>query len=586
MANGQILKKVKETARCDWPVADRELSGAGNYVGLYGGEHIAATEFVIGATLVQYGCTATDIIIGLIIGNIMAVLSFTFFCAVLATDTRLSLYTYLNRVFGRNMQKVYNAVLGVGLSLLAAAGISISATAIRRVFDVPIQLNWYPTSVKFVIIVLVLGAVITYIAAKGFEAVAKFASACVPWMIGLFFVSALVTLPQLMTAVGVNGIHSPQDFLNLLNNHVWTGADTSGGPHLGIIHVIGFAWVCNLAWHVGLNDMSMLRFAKTYKYGLISSVGMFVGHFFAWIVAGIMGAAAAIILNTPLANLDPGEVTFTLLGYTGLVAVIIAGWTTANPTIYRITLSFNVIFNKFSRTHLTYILGGIITVLACFPGVQSAADILTYLGLAVEGVGAICITEHLLFPKIGYTRYWNLYQKHDVNKAAAASWILSLVFIAVMIGTKTIHQNLVFIPAFFVASISYIVFAGLMGAKRNYREEEQEEMEYEAALQHYVNNMLPAAEAKEIPLGAKRLRLAGIILLGIFILGGILCGMGQIGLETYKTASLLLSILYFICNGISMVMIYKTAPAEDSREDREILEREKEYELNENSSGL
>lgn len=582
MPNSQIWKRVRETSRCDWPVADRELSGAGNYVGLYGGEHIAATEFVIGATLVQYGCSATDIIIGLIIGNILAVLSFTFFCAVLATDTRLSLYTYLNRIFGKRMQKVYNAVLGVGLSLLAAAGISISATAIRRIFNVPIQLNWYPTSVKFVLIVLILGAVITYIAAKGFEAVAKFASACVPWMISLFFVGALVTLPQLMSAVGVDGIHSPADFLNLLNHHVWTGVSSSGGPRLGIIHVIGFAWICNLAWHVGLNDMSMLRFAKTYKYGFISAVGMFIGHFFAWIVAGIMGAAAAIILNTPLANLDPGEVTFTLLGYTGLVAVIIAGWTTANPTIYRITLSFNVIFNKFSRVHLTYIMGGLITILACFPGMQSAADILTYLGLAVEGAGAICITEHLLFPKIGYSRYWNLYKKNDVNWAAAASWVLSILFIAVMLGTKTMHQNLVFIPAFFVASISYILLAGLMGARKKYEKEEQEEMEYEAALQDYVNNMLPKVEVKEIPARAKQLKLAGFIILGCFIIGGILCGMGHLSLETYKLASLLLSILYFICNGISMVMIYKTEPAEDGREDQEILVRERE--ISEDSS--
>ncbi|MDO5549194.1 MAG: hypothetical protein Q4F79_12020 [Eubacteriales bacterium] len=565
MPDKLIMDRVKATPRCDWPVADQELCGAGHYVGLYGGEHIAATEFVIGATLVQYGCTATDILIGLIIGNILAVLSFTFLCAALAVDTRLTLYTYLSRILGGKMQKAYNAVLGIGLAALAASGISISGTAIRRIFQVPIQTEWYPTNLRFVVIVLILGAVVTFIAANGFEAVSRFAATCVPWMISLFFVSLLITLPQLIQAVGSAGVHSPADFLDLLNHYVWTGDNGAGGQHLGIMHVIGFAWICNLAWHVGLNDMPMLRFAKTYKYGAISAVGMFVGHFFAWIVAGIMGATASIILSTPLAILDPGEVTFTLLGYTGLIAVIIAGWTTANPTIYRITLAFNVIFHKIERKKLTYILGGIITIVACFPGCQGAADILTYLGLAVEGIGAVCVTEHFLFPKIGLTRYWNLYRRKDMNLAATVSWVLSIVFDAVMIGSGVMHQNLVFIPSFFVAAVSYVILAGLMGAKETYEREEKEEMEYEQALQEYVNSMRSEEQKPEKPVLARTLRGIGFVGLAVFVVCGILCGMNVFPLASYKILSLVLSLLYFICNGTAMVMIYRNQPlAEDA----------------------
>ena len=138
----------------------------------------------------------------------------------------------------------------------------------------------------------------------------------------------------------------------------------ASGKKLGIIHVIGFAWTCNVVLHLGLNDMSALRYAKSPKYGYISAVGMFVGHYFAWISAGIMGATAAAILNTDLGLLDSGEVTFTVLGYAGLLGVVIAGWTTANPLIYRVTLFYNI--------------------------VQRAADILTYQGILVVGIGAIC----------------------------------------------------------------------------------------------------------------------------------------------------------------------------------------------------
>ena len=55
-------------------------------------------EFVIGATLVAWGCSAKSIILGLIIGNILAMLSFTFCCATLGTSTRLTLYSYLKKI--------------------------------------------------------------------------------------------------------------------------------------------------------------------------------------------------------------------------------------------------------------------------------------------------------------------------------------------------------------------------------------------------------------------------------------------------------------------------------------------------------
>jgi len=48
----------------DRPISKKNVSGLGNFFGIYGGEHIAATEFVIGATLVTLGVKATDIFIG------------------------------------------------------------------------------------------------------------------------------------------------------------------------------------------------------------------------------------------------------------------------------------------------------------------------------------------------------------------------------------------------------------------------------------------------------------------------------------------------------------------------------------------
>ena len=121
---------------------------------------------------------------------------------------------------------------------------------------------------------------------------------------------------------------------------------------------MAFAWICNLAMHVGLSDMAIFRFARKSSYGLFSAFGMFVGHYMAWICAGIMGAAAAFVAQKPLAQLDSGDVASQALGVSGALAVVIAGWTTANPTLYRAGLALQVVTPNWPRWVVTLIAGG------------------------------------------------------------------------------------------------------------------------------------------------------------------------------------------------------------------------------------
>lgn len=170
-----MKKDYREMARRipieDRPISNKKLSGLGNFFGLYGGEHIAATEFVIGATLVTWGVSATNIFIGLLIGNLLATLTYALVCAPIAVDTRLTLYSYLNKVLGPYMQKVYNFIWGLASIAMAASMLTVSASAVREIFNVPLQTNWYPTSITFILIVLVLGVIVTVVAANGFDAV-------------------------------------------------------------------------------------------------------------------------------------------------------------------------------------------------------------------------------------------------------------------------------------------------------------------------------------------------------------------------------------------------------------------------------
>ncbi len=556
------ILQAAEVPEVDRPVSEKKLSGVGNFLGLYGGEHIAATEFVFGATLVTWGCPAKDIFLGLFIGNILAVLTFTFLCATIATSTRLTLYSYLKKILGSYAQKFYSLVWGICSTALAASGICVSATAIREVLGISIQREWYPTNAGFVAIVVVLGVIVTIVAANGFEAVAKFSSTCVPWMIIIFFIGALVALPQLANALGVS-IHSFGDIWNILNSNVGSGNGMPGAENIGIGHVICFAWLCNLAWHAGLNDMGLFRFAKNYKYGYLSAIGMFVGHFFAWIMVAIMGAAAAAILKTSLNLLDPGAVTNTVFGMTGICAVIVAGWTTANPTIYRAALSINCLMPMFTRKQVTYMIGGLMTIAACFPAMTDIGSVVQILGWSVVGVGAICITEHYLFPKIGYTRFWSLYQEKNINWAAVMTWAVSIIFVFVTLKTGAIHRNFIFIPEYLISVVCYIVLAGLFGAKGNYAKEQAEEEKLQAELKDLVDRNAEEDIKKNESIVVKNAGLANVLrgisfaaLAGILITAFMVFA-GAMTITVFKTAAFILTIMYFVLNGTATYIKFK-----------------------------
>ncbi len=91
-ANEGVVQRLDKLYEYDRePVAENQLHGWARFAGMYAGEHVAATEFVIGALFVSWGARTGDVLIGLLLGNLMAVLSWVLVCAPFATQTRLTL---------------------------------------------------------------------------------------------------------------------------------------------------------------------------------------------------------------------------------------------------------------------------------------------------------------------------------------------------------------------------------------------------------------------------------------------------------------------------------------------------------------
>ena len=533
------------------PVPKTRLASLGSFLGIYGGEHIAATEFVIGALLVTWGVRATELLLGLLVGNFLATLMYAWVCAPIAVDTRLSLFAYLRKATGPWFQKAYSAAWGLTSICYAATMTAIAATSLRQAFGFPIQAHWYPTSAGCVALTLAFVAVTTFVAAYGFAGVARFSAICAPWMIVCFFCGACVALPLLTAATGFGPVSGPGGLLRLFNEHIFTGVAPEGGQHLTFWHVAAFAWMCNFAYHGGLNDMAIFRFAKKASYGWVGLFGMYVGHFFAWTCAGVMGATAALLLKTGLSSLDSGAVTWQILGWTGLLAVVAAGWTTATPNIYRAALSFATFFPKASLRKLSFGVGAVIAVAACFPAMQRVDNLVTIVVFLLSPVGAICLVEHWLFPRLGLVRFWCLYRGMRINPAALAAWGAAGAFTVAMLATGALHKFFIFLPAFLLAGVAYLVCALICGARRAVAPDRRRDVDaVEARLAALAETDEPDEDyvphRKHRQIGKKA---AAVTLLALA--GAAVCvACGVLSPDTFRTLALVFTPLYFVCASV------------------------------------
>lgn len=542
------------------PIPEHKLHGWTHFAGLYAGEHVAATEFVIGATFVTLGATTVDILVGLLIGNLLAILSWTLITTPIAVQTRLSLYTYLHKIAGDSMSDLYNAANVLIFTVISAAMITVSCTAVRLLFDIPAQLQWYPTDGLFVLVVLGVGMIVVLVAMYGFNAVAEFSGLCGPWLIVMFISGALALFPALANSViGQTQLTSFSDFIRIGDQSIWTGVNSEGKPGIGLWEVIGFAWAANTITHFGLIDMALLRYARKTVYGLCTSAGMLFGHYIAWIAAGIMGAGTAVLLKSTMVELDPGDVAYRALGLSGYVIVIVAGWTTANANLYRAGLAAQAIFHHHSRKQVTLAVGIATVVIACFPFVyKQILPLLTYAGLLVVPVGGIVFAEHFIFPRIGLTRYWVKYRGIEKSFPAIASWAIGLVFGFGLNYWQVMSFFYLFLPTWAFTIVLYTFLASRFGAAETYPAEEAAEQKLNDAIQVFQSQQA-ASEGQPKPdhsVLSKVLRDIAWLALAVTFVLALIVMFASDDMDAYESSVQVFYTWSFVCTIVYFVSAY------------------------------
>ena len=440
------------------PVPRRALLGFRSFIGMYAGEHTAGTELMIGPLFVAAGVSAADLIFGLLLGNLLAVLSWTFLTAPIATRARLTLYYQLEHICGRKLVTLYNLANGAMFCLMAGVMVTVTATAVGIWFDIdmPGLNDLYPRGVGWVVTVLVVGSLMSVVAAYGYQSVARFANVAAPWMVLVFLGFGIVAAREL-------GVASVGDFWSVAKESIWTGGDPlPGQTKFTFWHVTFFAWFCNLAMHMGMSDLSVFRFARRSWYGIATAGGMYVGHFMAWISAALL---YSLQLHRDPTNIDvlPGPLAQSALGLTGVLCVIVAGWTTANPTIYRAGLAFQAMVPRASRFKVTLVTGGMGTLAGLFPAIaMKFLDFVALYGLLLMPMGAVIFVDFWLLERLGLRSGYAAARGLDFNWAAGAAWFVTLGACAGLVLFGGIEIFFVSLPGWFIAAVVYVVASRLL----------------------------------------------------------------------------------------------------------------------------
>lgn len=437
------------------PVPPAAQLGWKSFLGQYASEHVAGTELMIGPLFLRTGVGAAELVLGLLVGNALVVLSWLLVTAPIATRVRLTLYAHLERLCGKKLVTLYNLLNGVMFCFLAGSMITVSATAagVWTGIAMPSFADRWPSGGGWIATTLLVGALIAVVAAAGYRAVARFAALAAPWMVLLFLAFGIIGLRELgVTRVG--------EVWEAATTRIWPGGEPrAGATRFTFWHVCFFAWFCNLAMHLGMADLSVFRFAKRSRYALSSAAGMYVGHFMAWLAASVL---YAVQLARDPANEDvlPGPMADAACGVAGLLCVIVAGWTTANPTIYRAGLAFQAIVPRASRFKVTLLAGAIATVAGLFPALaMKLLGFVAFYGMVLMPMGAVIVADFWLLPRLGLQRWFAEVRGSACYVPAAATWIAALAACVALVQWGGVELYFVSLPGWCFSLLLYVVLS-------------------------------------------------------------------------------------------------------------------------------
>jgi purine-cytosine permease-like protein len=150
----------------------------------------------------------------------------------------------------------------------------------------------------------------------------------------------------------------------------------------------------------------------------------------------------------------------------GLVCVIVAGWTTANPTIYRAGLAFQAIMPRVSRFKVTLATGMMAAVAGAFPAIaMKLLGFVALYGMILMPMGAVIFVDFWLANRFRIQPFYAAASGDKFNWAAGLAWFLTLGVCTWLVQTGRTQLFFVSLPGWFVAAALYVAFSKMYQKK-------------------------------------------------------------------------------------------------------------------------
>ena len=187
----------------------------------------------------------------------------------------------------------------------------------------------------------------------------------------------------------------------------------------------------------------------------------------AWIAAALLYAvylkspeAQGILNNGDAPPVAPGPLANNAIGIFGIITVVLAGWTTANPTIYRAGLAFQAILPKLSTAKVTILAGSLATVAGLFPAfAMKLLSFVALYGFILAPFGAVIVFEHFFHKQIGITKNYAEKANLSFNNSVFFAWLISFGLFYFISVRFDVFLSFVTLPAWLLCGVLFLVLS-------------------------------------------------------------------------------------------------------------------------------
>jgi len=194
---------------------------------------------------------------------------------------------------------------------------------------------------------------------------------------------------------------------------------------------------------MGVVSPDITRYCKRLSHWVGAIVAsLAIGHIAIPIAGGIMAYAVG--------STEVGIVVWELLGWFGIIFMLVAGWTTGDNDIYSASLSLSEVIPKIERWKLSAAAGIIGSIMAALGFVNYIIKWLILLGAIVPPFWGVWMADYWIMPYLGVPRGVVQQLGKRLNISAIIAWILGIIAFYRVPGIS-------YLNGIFVALIAYVI---------------------------------------------------------------------------------------------------------------------------------